>query len=114
MTELYLILHKVRGEATFDVAQKIMIGEEEGWIIPTSGHRAYPTMDWKLKSICDGNGEPLVEFMLKEATPPPDWPDHYDTKRDSTQYYDQAIAILRRKGLIKGDQKGLPPMFRRA
>ena len=33
MTDLYLILHKVRGEPAFDVAQKIQIGGEEGWII---------------------------------------------------------------------------------
>ncbi len=39
---LYLIAHKVRGAPAFDVAEKVQIGEEEGFIIPTSGHRAYP------------------------------------------------------------------------
>jgi hypothetical protein len=42
MNELYLILHKVRGEVAFDVAQRVMIGDEEVWFIPTSGHRAWP------------------------------------------------------------------------
>jgi hypothetical protein len=105
MTELYLILHKVRGEPAFDVAQKIMIGEEEGWIIPTSGHRAYP-VTWELLTQHPPN--------LADSNQWTNLPDHYDTKRDSTQYYDQAIAVLRRKGLIRGDLKGLPPMFRRA
>lgn len=40
--ELFLIAHKVRGEVAFDVAIQVQIGQELGWIIPTSGHRAYP------------------------------------------------------------------------
>jgi hypothetical protein len=50
MTDLYLILHKVRGEPAFDIAMKIMIGDEEEWIIPTSGHRAYPYHTWPLEN----------------------------------------------------------------
>jgi hypothetical protein len=42
MTEPYLIAHVVRGQPAFDIAERIQIGDEEGWIIPTSGHRAYP------------------------------------------------------------------------
>src|SRR5678815_4364024 len=63
MTESFLILHKVRGEPAFDVATQLRCplcddGERPGdrtpracqecratgywWIIPTSGHRAYP------------------------------------------------------------------------
>ena len=38
MSELYLIAHKVRGEPAFDIAVKM----GDWWIIPTSGHRAYP------------------------------------------------------------------------
>jgi hypothetical protein len=62
----HLILHKVRGEPAFDVAEKIQIGDEEGWIIPTSGHRAYPVKTWRLNHII----EDVVEV-------PEDWPDHY-------------------------------------
>src|SRR5262249_59691878 len=38
----YLIVHKVRGEAAIDVAQRFVIGREDVWLIPTSGHRAWP------------------------------------------------------------------------
>ena len=40
MGGLYLILHKVRGELAFDVAQRVAIEDEEVWFIPTSGHRS--------------------------------------------------------------------------
>ena len=40
---LYLIKHRVRGEVAFDVALRVLLsGGEERWLIPTSGHRAYP------------------------------------------------------------------------
>jgi hypothetical protein len=43
MDALYLIVHKVRGQPTFDVAQRFALsGGEEIWMIPTSGHRAHP------------------------------------------------------------------------
>jgi hypothetical protein len=43
MDALYLIVHKVRGQPAFDVAQRFALsGGEEIWMIPTSGHRAYP------------------------------------------------------------------------
>jgi hypothetical protein len=42
MDELYLIAHKVRSELAFDIAQRVVIGDEDVWFIPTSGHRAYP------------------------------------------------------------------------
>ena len=45
--ELYLIVHKVRGSPALDVAQRILLsGGEELWLIPTSGHRAYP-LRWR-------------------------------------------------------------------
>ena len=89
----HLILHKVRGEPAFDVASKLRCpiceGARQGldygqdyagncnscddgywWIIPTSGHRAYPY--WYA---------PLTEFqthLLADATLiPSDLPDHY-------------------------------------
>lgn len=39
---LYLIAHKVRGEPAFDVAIRMETPSGNWWIIPTSGHRAYP------------------------------------------------------------------------
>lgn len=51
MTEPYLILHKVRGEPAFDIAERWTFDGEEGWIIPTSGHRAYPVTAHRLDLI---------------------------------------------------------------
>jgi hypothetical protein len=78
---LYLILHKVRGEATFDVAQRLQIGSEQGWIIPTSGHRAYPWRHWLLEDLadisditsCGTHDQPWTH----DGDLPHDWPDHY-------------------------------------
>ena len=43
MDALYLISHRVRGELAYDVALRVLrSGGEELWLIPTSGHRAYP------------------------------------------------------------------------
>ena len=81
--EPYLILHKVRGEPTFDIAIKLQIGDEEGWIIPTSGHRAYPFRHWELSSLADIDD---INNLGCHTRPwaqddiPPDWPDHYATK----------------------------------
>jgi hypothetical protein len=68
-TMTYLILHKVRGEPAFDIAEKLQIGDEEGWIIPTSGHRAYPYKTWDLERM---------GYNLER--PPDDWPDHYQVQ----------------------------------
>jgi hypothetical protein len=73
----YLILHKVRGEPAFDIADKLQIGDEEGWIIPTSGHRAYPFMEWPLEAF----GQPFIGNI---PTVPVDWPDHYQVDAGST------------------------------
>lgn len=85
-TSLFLIAHSVRGEAAFDIATQMdcphcMDGagtnygcfncEDLGywWIIPTSGHRAFPywsdPLQWYLDELCS------VPEM------PPGWPDHY-------------------------------------
>lgn len=53
MTDLYLIAHKVRGEATFDVAHRLMIGDEEGWVLTTCGYRAHPWWSVPLVDIDD-------------------------------------------------------------
>jgi len=43
MDALYLISHRVRGELAYDIALRVLVsGGEERWLIPTSGHRAYP------------------------------------------------------------------------
>lgn len=106
MTELFLIAHKVSGEAAFDVATKmecplclgghrvrsvsnyikgtdtvIPCAECDGlgfwWIIPTSGHRAYPY--WHAE-IIDNGVDIGLEWTDRPASPPPmptALPDHY-------------------------------------
>jgi len=66
---LYLVKHRVRDEVAFDVALRLALsGGRQLWLIPTSGHRAYP---FEYKPLT-----PLVEGMTKCA----EWskvPDHY-------------------------------------
>ena len=70
MDALFLIAHKVRGEAAFDTAIQMLVEgySEPWWIIPTSGHRAYPY--WFV---------PLSETQLISDVPelPEDLEDHY-------------------------------------
>lgn len=77
MSEQYLILHKVRGEPSFDCATKLMIGDEEGWIT-NSGYRAYPYWHKKINEIIfDLNGTAFEGI----ANPiPADWPDHFQVE----------------------------------
>lgn len=89
MIEPYLIAHVVRGEPAFDIAIKLQIGAEDGWIIPTSGHRAYPYWYIPLRTIllpdtyyecelCTWKYLPNSgNYMWPD--PPPSWPDHYTT-----------------------------------
>jgi hypothetical protein len=79
--ELYLILHRVRGEPAFDIAARLDIGSAGGWIIPTSGHRAYPYRWWTLEDLADisdinRDGSHDRPASL-DHTLPLDWPDHY-------------------------------------
>lgn len=95
---LYLIAHSVRGEAAFDVALQMECPHCTGrdlndahacfdceslgywWIIPTSGHRAFPYWTANLLDIDDTYElsldctSPLVEHPPRM---PPAWPDHY-------------------------------------
>jgi hypothetical protein len=78
MSELFLIAHKVRGLPAFDIAEKIKIGDEEGWIIPTSGHRAYPYWWVSLEEIGKNPRDRYFESITFLPSPMPyHWPDHY-------------------------------------
>lgn len=74
MTETpYLIAHLVRGVPAFDIATRcddMGTKSDPGpwWIIPTSGHRAYPYEQWLLSDIAN---------ITLPIEAPPDWPDHY-------------------------------------
>lgn len=106
MTELFLIAHKVRGEPAFDIAQQIPCPAcaEEGipnchecdglgfwWIIPTSGHRAYPWQSWGLDNL---GAHSDIGFCPDLADPMPEpWPDHYTTRATPTISLTEALGI---------------------
>lgn len=75
----YLILHKVRGAPSFDIAEKAQFGDEEGWVLCTCGHRAYPWWYTELEKW-DFMEDSGAEKAMKEM--PPDWPEHYGTHPD--------------------------------
>jgi hypothetical protein len=83
MSEPFLILHKVRGQPAFDIAEQIEMpdGEKE-WIIPTSGHTAHPYLRWPLATFSETIG-PLEN--INEASNCwwgwPSFPDHYHASR---------------------------------
>jgi hypothetical protein len=87
LTDRWLIAHKVSGEPAFDVATQVQCAEcnphyservhgcpecdDLGfwWIIPTSGHRAYPFYETELPE----------DFVCSVPDMPPGLPDHYPT-----------------------------------
>ncbi len=115
MSDPYLIAHKVRGEPAFDIAEKmecplcdgqgIFQGEEPDggdsrcveceangywWIIPTSGHRAYPYWAEELDVF---NGE-FGTSLRGVPEMPDDIPDHYAHSTSPTQVRDRLAALL--------------------
>ena len=94
MSELYLIAHKVRGQPAFDIAERMPEldeGDELGWIIPTSGHRAHPY--WKVR----------LDQHERYAIPdcPPSWPDHYPTAAEPRNSPAAGHGLLARLGLLR-------------
>ncbi len=82
--EPHLIAHLVRGQPAFDIAIILdEVGTESDpgpwWIIPTSGHRAYPYWFYNLNQmVVEGDHPAESVVMLDEVPePPPNWPDHY-------------------------------------
>lgn len=101
MTELYLIAHVVRSEPAFDIALQIPCPEchslgcpecdEEGfwWVVPTSGHRAYPYWNLSFYELIGeheykgyGCNYHSVQSMVPSA--PSGWPDHYLVRASPT------------------------------
>jgi hypothetical protein len=108
----YLIAHKVRGERAFDVAERITCPECSGtssfdngegciecdnlgywWIIPTSGHRAYPYHSISLADCI--NGWENIDIL------PSDWPDHYITSASPKPAGFSLKGVLAGLGLLK-------------
>jgi hypothetical protein len=90
MDELYLISHRVRGELAYDVALRVhRSGGEELWLIPTSGHRAYPLAYKALAPVVDG---------MTECS---DWsavPDHYSGRAVVATLRARVSSAMRREG----------------
>lgn len=113
MTDPFLILHKVRGEPAFDIAIKMdcpickdqeIDGEDafecsecdDGfwWIIPTSGHRAYPYWTEALANI-ELSGFPVmtvIDYIHDELMPSP-WPDHYPSRSGDAPKIDLSSVV---------------------
>jgi hypothetical protein len=134
VTDLYLIAHKVRGEPAFDIAQHMTCPKCDGngddalycsacdgvghwWIIPTSGHRAYPY--WACQLIMDKNqtiagnelaaNHPWISFQDDLAIPemPSSLRDHYTAEREI------ATDLIKVLGLIHKPLAPAAPIKRR-
>ncbi len=93
---LFLIAHSVRGEAAFDVATKMECPHCTGrdlndahacfdcdslgywWIVPTSGHRAFPYWTLPLNELHKRFGD-THDSLGEPPEVPSGWPDHYKT-----------------------------------
>lgn len=119
-SDLYLVAHKVHDAPAFDIACKIVCPEcitwpnsSSGcfecdqlgfwWIIPTSGHRAYPWHTWALTDLEGDVGQGYWTAILHEM--PDSWPDHYPTRTEPS-----APSLLSRLNLKLTPQ---PPIARR-
>lgn len=87
--ELFLILHKVRGAPAFDIAIRcddMGTPEDPGpwWIIPTSGHRAYPYIYWEFRGQIDIGPSTNPYDIVTGKDEWPLWPDHYPDRPSPT------------------------------
>lgn len=109
VSEPFLILHKVRGEPAFDIAERnddMGTPSDPGpwWIIPTSGHRAYPF--WHVPVNCLALPPTFPETREIDSrlfnTPMPDpWPDHYQASQARSRLATAASDILSLMGIRK-------------
>jgi hypothetical protein len=75
LEDLYLILHKVRGKAAFDVAERVSLDGREWYVLCTVGARAYPIRKWPLESLislthCNPDLSSVQDFY---EVSPADW-----------------------------------------
>jgi hypothetical protein len=112
MTDLYLIAHKVRGEPAFDIAILLDTLDEDGdliWIIPTSGHRAYPWHYWPWDELYCDSRRSLGDIDPVEITAPPMPPNHPDHYACNDRPVRGAPSLLDRLNL----KPAQPPIIRR-
>jgi len=119
MSEPYLIAHKVSGQPAFDIAEWMECPECGGeyisygctecdkgvwWIIPTSGHRAYPFWNAELPAMMEDHPDVGLEIRWGHLFPeaeytrvgklPPNFPDHYATSASPTQVRASLESLL--------------------
>lgn len=80
LTQLHLIAHVVRGKPAFDIAFPCAFGSEQGWMIPTSGHRAHPYWHMALSAIGMALGS-REYFAAIAVAAPEGCLDHYHCNR---------------------------------
>lgn len=68
--ERFLVLHKVRGAPSFDIAIRTEIAGEEAWILDTGGWRCFPHQSWPLTQLWFNR-----EYVPTEVELPDDLPD---------------------------------------
>lgn len=121
MCEPYLILHKVHGAPAFDIAERnddMGTPSDPGpwWIIPTSGHRAYPYQWWELDELdvmyIDKYSERWEPVTNCKAIMPDGWPDHYQASQARSRLATAASDILSLMGI--GKAKPQAPVKRRS
>ena len=105
MSELYLIAHKVRGAPAFDIAERMPEldeGDDLGWIIPTSGHRAHPYWSQHLNQL-GAVKDNVPDLPLDMVVPPmpSSWPDHYPTAAEPRNAPNAGHGLLARLGLLR-------------
>jgi len=106
---LHLIAHLVRGAPAFDIARRcdsMGTADDPGpwWIVPTSGHRAYPYWHCELAQFgCGEHKETFVRvydldgaYEIELDPPPAGWPDHYSCN-DTPAAIEDILAIIGRK-----------------
>lgn len=122
--EPYLILHRVRGEPAFDVAiqipcpvcEPIRQGLDDGssghchecengfwWVIPTSGHRAYPYWFASISKMTLTYYDPDYKEAINQG-PPDDWPDHYAINNAPIKHEPRHSELLNQLGLSKASK----------
>lgn len=122
MTDLFLIAHRVHGLPAFDVATQMECPECDDysteciecegfgywWIVPTSGHRAYPYWHTELNKLkqyfYSQDGQWTDRFDLHIPAMPPGLPDHYPHHSAPSISLAEALGIR---------PKPAPPIIRR-
>lgn len=113
MSDPFLILHKVRGEPAFDIAEQMTCPECRGehvafqcyecsegfwWIIPTSGHRAHPIWYQQLGDFVDYNQHLGVIYFgecdRSNVSSLDSIPDHYPSRSAPSISIQSVIAAL--------------------